>query len=214
MTHHNDPLPILARIDRDPEPSPVASCLARTAVAAGQLMSAPLLPRFGEANQGAGWLVAPPNRMLVVTRGLPASGKTFAARDYRRLHRPGEVVRVNRDDLRAMLHGGWLGTPDAEAQVTAVQRAAVAAAFTAGARVVIVDDTNLLEAYLGEWRDLADRQGAELEVWDFRAVPFETCLARNASRPAAADVVPVSARVPDATMRQLHEQLLAGLREH
>ncbi|HEX2774665.1 MAG TPA: AAA family ATPase, partial [Micromonosporaceae bacterium] len=50
---------------------------------------------------------------LIVTRGLPGSGKTT----YARTLQP-RVVRVNRDDLRRMLHGGRFLTQWAEWQVT------------------------------------------------------------------------------------------------
>ena len=74
---------------------------------------------------------------LLITRGLPASGKTTFARKLQP-----DVVRVNRDDLRRMLHGQRLFTQWAEAQVTHAQRAAVEALLRARADV-IVDDTNL-----------------------------------------------------------------------
>jgi hypothetical protein len=53
---------------------------------------------------------------LIITRGLPGSGKTTWARQQVRF------VRVNRDDLREMLHGGMLGTGWAEVQVTVGRR--------------------------------------------------------------------------------------------
>ena len=55
---------------------------------------------------------------LLITRGLPASGKTTFARKLQP-----QVVRVNRDDLRLMLHGGRLFTQWSEGQVTHAQRA-------------------------------------------------------------------------------------------
>ncbi|PZM90647.1 MAG: 5'-hydroxyl kinase, partial [Actinobacteria bacterium] len=74
---------------------------------------------------------------LILTRGLPASGKTTFARRLQP-----SVVRVNRDDLRRMLHGTRLLTQWAEGQVTVAQRAQVEALLRA--RVdVCVDDTNL-----------------------------------------------------------------------
>ena len=63
---------------------------------------------------------------LLITRGLPASGKTTFARKLQP-----QVVRVNRDDLRRMLHGQRLFTQRAEGQVTQAQRAAVEALLRA-----------------------------------------------------------------------------------
>ena len=88
---------------------------------------------------------------LLITRGLPASGKTTFARKLQPY-----VVRVNRDDLRRMLHGRRLFTQRAEAQVTHAQRAAVEALLRAHTDV-IVDDTNLRAKTVREWAELAAR---------------------------------------------------------
>jgi predicted kinase len=134
---------------------------------------------------------------LLITRGLPASGKTtFAAKLQPR------VVRVNRDDLRRMLHGQRLFTQWAEGQVTRVQRASVESLLRA--RVdVIVDDTNLRTKAVKEWAEVAARFGATFEVHDFTDVPLEECLRRDATRPDAD-------RVGEAAIRRMHERYLAG----
>ncbi|MFC8301006.1 AAA family ATPase [Micromonospora orduensis] len=134
---------------------------------------------------------------LIATRGLPASGKTTFARTLQP-----SVVRVNRDDLRRMLHGERLFTQWAEAQVTVVQRAQVEALLRARADVC-VDDTNLRARTLRDWADLAARHGAEFEVHDFTDVPLDECLRRDAARPAAEQVG------ADA-IRRLHDRYLAG----
>ena len=119
---------------------------------------------------------------LIATRGLPASGKTTFARTLQP-----SVVRVNRDDLRRMLHGERLFTQWAEAQVTVVQRAQVEALLRARADVC-VDDTNLRSRTLRDWAELAARHGADFEVHDFTDVPLDECLRRDAARPAADQV--------------------------
>lgn len=134
---------------------------------------------------------------LIATRGLPASGKTTFARTLQP-----SVVRVNRDDLRRMLHGERLFTQWAEAQVTTAQRAQVEALLRTRADVC-VDDTNLRSRTLRDWADLAARYGAEFEVHDFTDVPLEECLRRDAARPA-------EDRVGEAAIRRLHERYLEG----
>ncbi|MEU6076158.1 AAA family ATPase [Micromonospora sp. NPDC047074] len=134
---------------------------------------------------------------LIATRGLPASGKTTFARTLQP-----SVVRVNRDDLRRMLHGERLFTQWAEWQVTVVQRAQVEALLRARADVC-VDDTNLRSRTLRDWADLAARHGAEFEVHDFTDVPLAECLRRDAARPEAD-------RVGEAWIRRLHERYLEG----
>ncbi|AEV88347.1 5'-hydroxyl kinase [Actinoplanes sp. SE50] len=134
---------------------------------------------------------------LLITRGLPASGKTTFARKLQ----PG-VVRVNRDDLRRMLHGERLFTQWSESQVTHAQRAAVEALLRARASV-IVDDTNLRARVVREWAELAVRYGASFEVHDFTDVPLAECVRRDAGRPE-------QDRVGADVIRRMHERYLAG----
>ncbi|MFJ8581208.1 AAA family ATPase [Micromonospora sp. NPDC093277] len=134
---------------------------------------------------------------LIATRGLPASGKTTFARRLQ----PG-VVRINRDDLRRMMHGERLFTQWAEGQVTRAQRAQVEALLAARVSVC-VDDTNLRSRTLRDWAELAERFGAAFEVHDFTDVPLEECLRRDAARPEVD-------RVGEAAIRRLHERYLAN----
>jgi predicted kinase len=136
---------------------------------------------------------------LLITRGLPASGKTTFARKLQP-----HVVRVNRDDLRLMLHGRRLFTQWAEGQVTHVQRASVEALLRAHADV-IVDDTNLRAKTVREWAELAARFGATFEVHDFTDVPVEECVRRDAERTGYD-------HVGEEAIRKMHERYLAGRR--
>jgi predicted kinase len=134
---------------------------------------------------------------LLITRGLPASGKTTFARKLQP-----RVVRVNRDDLRRMLHGERLFTQWAEGQVTAAQRTAVEALLRAKADV-IVDDTNLRGRTVRDWAELAARFGATFEVHDFTDVPVDECVRRDADRPEAD-------RVGEPAIRRMHDRFLKG----
>jgi predicted kinase len=134
---------------------------------------------------------------LLITRGLPASGKTTFARKLQP-----RVVRVNRDDLRLMLHGRRLFSETAEAQVTHIQRMAVEALLASHADV-IVDDTNLRTSTVREWALLAARFRAGFEVHDLTGVPLEECLRRDAARPDGE-------RVGERNIRRMHDRYLAG----
>lgn len=138
---------------------------------------------------------------LTITRGLPASGKTTRARAWV-AEDPQRRARVNRDDLRTQLFGGWTGEHAQEEAVTAVQRAAVTALLRRGLDVV-VDDMNLRAQYARALRALATAAGAGFEVWDLTGVPLETCLARNAER---------EARVPEEVIRAAHAKFVAPLK--
>lgn len=115
---------------------------------------------------------------LVITRGLPGSGKSTYAKKWVS-EAPGRA-RVNRDDLREMLHGGYIGL-EGEGAVTAAQEAAVRALLTSG-KDVIVDDLNLRQQYARRWLTVATECGAELEVVDYTNVPIATCIQRDELR--------------------------------
>lgn len=132
---------------------------------------------------------------LLITRGLPGSGKTTFARRLQPW-----VVRVNRDELRRMLHGRPLYTPWAEGLVSTVQRGTVERLLEARADVMI-DDTNLGRGLVREWGALARRFGAKFEIHDFTRVPLEVCIRRDAARPA-------DERVGEPGIRTLHRKYL------
>jgi predicted kinase len=118
--------------------------------------------------------------MLYATRGLPGCGKTTRARAWVAKDRAGRA-RVNRDDFRDMLHGGWLGTVAQEGQVTAAAHAAVEALLRAGYDVVC-DDTNLIPEHMDALRLIAGRCRAGFEVWDLTDVPVDVCVERDERR--------------------------------
>ena len=132
---------------------------------------------------------------LTITRGLPGSGKSTWARQQR------GTVRVNRDELRRMLHGGNLGQGWAEAQVTVAQRALVGALLRAGVNV-ICDDTNLSSRAVSELRQLAAECEAQLVIKDFTDVPIEVCIERDAGRDG-------DGRVGEEVIRGMYRRYLA-----
>ncbi|MFF4366818.1 AAA family ATPase [Streptomyces sp. NPDC001594] len=117
-----------------------------------------------------------------VMTGLPASGKTTAARALQ-AEAGGRIRRVNLDDLRAMLD-----VPDPERgrsykreqTVLAVQDAAVVAAVADGFDVV-VDNTHLT-SHIPKRLKAAVAGRATFVVHDFTDVPVEECLRRDAAR--------------------------------
>lgn len=136
---------------------------------------------------------------LIITRGLPGSGKTTLARAWV-AESPERRARLNRDDYRLMVHGGYI-SKDTEQAVTIAQRAAAQALLAAGIDV-ICDDTNLKPVVMLLWEELAARAGADLELWDLTHVPVETCIARDALRYAPA-------RVGEQAIRDMHDTYIA-----
>lgn len=136
---------------------------------------------------------------LTATRGLPGSGKTSWALAQLAAAEPGQLARLNRDDLRQMLHNQAPHTPLTEQQVTLAQHAGIEQLLRAGVSV-IVDDTNLRARHLRTLAELAWRCGAEFVVRDFDT-PLEQCLRRDQQRPSP---------VGEAVIRGMHERYLAG----
>jgi predicted kinase len=139
--------------------------------------------------------------ILIITRGLPASGKTTHARKWVAGDRANRA-RVNRDDLRAMLDDGQFEKGVTEPRILAARDAAILGLLGKGLSV-ICDDTNLPQRTARDLAALARRAGADFAVYDYTHVPLETCPERNAAR---ADKTPV----PESAVRDMHARYLAG----
>jgi predicted kinase len=138
---------------------------------------------------------------LTVLRGLPAAGKTTFARRIV-AEAPTRRARVNRDDLRAMVHGGVFLGDDTERQIISAEHAMVAQLLRRGIDVV-VDDTNLPSRTVRDFRRIAQRLSAEFRVVDLTNVPLDLCLERNAARAGRE-------HVPPDRIREMHARHIAG----
>jgi predicted kinase len=117
---------------------------------------------------------------LIATRGLPASGKsTWALAKIAK--RPGQTIRVNRDDLRASVHGGGKWSKAKERIITVMRDAMIHEGLASGL-TVISDDTNLSPKVVEHLRTLAKANGAEFEIEDFTDVTPEECIKRDLAR--------------------------------
>lgn len=117
---------------------------------------------------------------VYMTKGLPASGKTEWARKKLEELGSGKATRVNKDDLRAMMHTGW--SEWNEKEILATRDGIIHYALNAG-RHVIVDDTNLAPKHLVAVESIAKQHAARVEVVDFTHVPVEECIRRDQNRP-------------------------------
>lgn len=126
---------------------------------------------------------------LYLSRGLPGSGKTTAARKFI-ANNPG-IIRVNRDDIRFMLYGIYWGPPIDEDTVSFVQSTLVRAALIDG-RDVYCDDMNLSDIAVQSRMDDARSVPDTHIVWhDHTDVPLAVCQERDAKRDrhVGADVI-------------------------
>lgn len=112
---------------------------------------------------------------LIITRGLPASGKSTFAKAWV-LEDPKNRIRVNRDDIRWMLGPYWV--PSREDLVTRIENMMVQSAFSSGYSV-IVDATNFRKTERFVNMMPSDYT---VEVKDFTDVPIEECIRRDSTR--------------------------------
>lgn len=116
---------------------------------------------------------------LIITRGLPASGKSTWAKQWV-LEDPEHRVRINQDDIRLMLGKYWV--PSREKLVQHIQEEALIEALLRGYDIVI-DNTNLNEKVLDNYRVLVTAYGNHsIEYKDFFDTPLSVCIKRDKNR--------------------------------
>lgn len=118
-------------------------------------------------------------KKIIMTKGLPASGKSTWAKQYQ-MENP-NTVRVNKDELRSMLHNG-VHSKGRESFVLEVRDFIVETALADG-HDVIVDDTNFHSKHKNALWRIAAKYNAILKVQDFTDVPLEVCIERDKNRP-------------------------------
>ena len=129
---------------------------------------------------------------LLCLKGLPASGKTTYAR---KLVDKG-WVRVNKDDLRDMLHNSkW--SKQNEGEILAL-RDEIIIRNLVSCRNVVVDDTNLDPKHWNQFESIAGEFLADLDV-KFFDVPVEECIARNKVR---------NQPVPDSVIYSMYQRYI------
>lgn len=120
---------------------------------------------------------------LLVLKGLPASGKSTYARNLLKKY-PGQWVRTNKDDIRAMVLGGkW--SRKKEKLVERIESSTIVDALDSGYSVV-VDNTHLGGSHIERYKQLIQTHrfdNVEIEINDeFLAVRPEDCIKRDLER--------------------------------
>ena len=119
--------------------------------------------------------VAQARPKLLALRGLPASGKTTYAKE---LANKG-WVRVNKDDLRAMLNNSKF-SKDNESYILSLRDEIIISSLVQGKNVV-VDDTNLDPKHLIAFESIAGEFLADFEI-RFFDTDVQECIRRNKLR--------------------------------
>lgn len=129
---------------------------------------------------------------ITLTYGLPASGKTTWAKAVVE-YAEGQVVRVNMDDIRAMLGFGAAGpleySKELENTALKIQDKAIVAAV-AGGHDVIVDNTHIEQKMPKRIKRLFDGD-VQFCVADFTGTSVADCIANDAARsnPVGAETI-------------------------
>lgn len=135
---------------------------------------------------------------LTMTKGLPGSGKTTWAREQVLAAKPGGVVIVCKDDLRAMLHADLFHGKN-EKQVVRVRDYLVRNFLLDGVSVIVAD-TNLNPVHEEALEKIAGETGANFFVKDFTDVPLHTCIKRDLQRAKS---------VGEGVIRDMYQKWLA-----
>ncbi len=112
---------------------------------------------------------------LILTKGLPASGKTTWAKEY--IQKYPETANLCKDDLRLQLSG----TNKREKRIIKVRDLLTEYYFEQGYSA-IWSDTNLNPVHLRRATELAKQYQAELIIKDFTDVSLAECIRRDLLR--------------------------------
>lgn len=122
---------------------------------------------------------------VIICKGLPASGKSTWAKEFVKENKG--AVRINKDDLREMLHGGEWNSKN-ENLVVATRDILIREYMFKGLDTIIIDDTNFCPKHEKQIRDVVDDFNSlnvltqyQIEV-KFFDTPLEECLKRDAKR--------------------------------
>ena len=112
---------------------------------------------------------------LILTKGLPASGKTTWAKEY--IQKYTETANLCKDDLR-----GQLGATNKREKRVVKLRDYLTEYYFSQGYSVIWSDTNLNPVHLRRATELAAQYQAQLTIQDFTNVPLAECIKRDLAR--------------------------------
>lgn len=120
---------------------------------------------------------------VIITKGLPASGKSSWADEYISEHP--EFVKIEKDQIRKdgrlFKDGEYSHKRGDEAIVIKERDRQIRQALQSG-KSVISSDTNLVQKHVNQISNIARKNSAEIEVKSFLDVPIATLLERDKKR--------------------------------
>jgi len=121
---------------------------------------------------------------LILTRGLPGSGKSTYALKWLS-ESPTTRCRINNDDLRASLFGIPKNDSSFDPTVEKVLRKlrfSLIRLCAESGKDVIVDNLNLSNKLIRGYQNLARELGIAFSVKDFSHIPIDVCIQRDSNR--------------------------------
>lgn len=124
---------------------------------------------------------------IILTRGLPASGKSTWAKEFIK-NSNGKAKRVNKDDLREMIDAGVYSKTN-EQMILNARDELVQLFCNHGIETIIVDDTNFEEKHFETMKVIANEldilygHKITVEYKDFLDVSLDECIHRDSLRP-------------------------------
>lgn len=132
---------------------------------------------------------------IVLTRGLPASGKSTIAHAWV-AENPDWRIRVNRDDLRKGAYDKYFGLSRHQEQTITLQEEVLVTALLDAGVSPIVDALHLKAAYIKRWYDVGNKMGVPVRVIDV-PTDVEVCVIRDSKR---------EKKVGEEVIRDLHRR--------
>lgn len=128
---------------------------------------------------------------IILTRGLPASGKSSWAKEFVK-NSNGKAKRINKDLLREMIDSSVYSKPN-EKFILEIRDTFVKEALSNGVETIIIDDTNFEPKHFEKMQEIAkkyselngyDGTSFDVEVIykDFTDISVEECIRRDAKR--------------------------------
>lgn len=126
----------------------------------------------------------PANLKVIITKGLPASGKSTFAREWVK-EDPEHRVQIEKDQIRLeskLFEGGFYNHKRGDETIVIKERDRQIESALSQGKSVIVSDTNLVQKHISKISSIARKHGATVEVKSFLDVPLKTLIDRDAQR--------------------------------
>jgi predicted kinase len=120
---------------------------------------------------------------LIITRGLPASGKSTWADEY--IKEYPNTVKIEKDEIRKdgrLFEGGEFNYKRGDEAIVLKERDRLVRQALQERKSVISSDTNLVSKHIMQLSNIARQNGAKVEIKNFLDVPLKDLIDRDLGR--------------------------------